>query len=574
MTPLQRSWRTLAAGFGLLFAVGCSAIPVEGPIRYHANEFSLLEYFDELDSPAEDLDLYVERRELVHTESGSRLLEIRFSFVAVRGFLGPEDVHRTTGSLFLPVDDRGAPTPRRGGDVLMTEYPPGFARTGFAFLREYGHRPPLELGIPSALVDIQGPLARDLRNFQNPAAAPGRTFTSLSQLAHSQLRGFQQSADFRDLVEWHLALAWARALTAVRTILANEADFDFLRVTLAAEGWSAVGAAQAAAIDAEVIGFVVCGWPHDFLDHQFVRWRRWEREARFDPLSAERPIPWRDSQELISFLTSSWGKPDPGCPSCKGGGDVWRNQFELASLLGPGAPLEDVYVLRLVGDSDLELPLDLEARAAAPAELLTPDVTRIPASAAGPSELRGVGAATFGPWSVPRPFPWDDLRYLHESESTLANAEAAESVLAWMQRQSYRREPPMLLASEGTKDGDIVVDVGVVETDAAILEVWLEVASIPDHADTDFRYEVRRDPDSSVGWRRVDAFFAGPGPQGVNVWRARFARENGRDQIYYPVVRTRSGDVWSSHSLPARPFWHLGDPASGRVRLVRPNVQP
>jgi len=519
------------------------------------------EYVSAFETAGDDIDLWIDESRTVRGDSGEALQAIGFSFVSYRGFIGAEDVHRSSGTVFLPA------SPSRAGEVAITELPPGITASGFPFVAEYGHRPALELGIATAIMDVRGPIATELRQFVNPDAAPGQSFVSEEQLAYSQLRAFQETADPRDLLEWHHALAWMRAIRAVQSVLESELGWDWTQVVLTAEGRGALAASQAAAFSPAVIGLVTCGWPADWLDYHFVRWRRWEREARHAPLASVQPIPWRNSQALVSFLVSRWEQPDPGCPSCQGSGSVWRGQYEVVTLRDTRA-LDHVRILRIVGDSDPDLPIDLEARLAAPAEALASFPRPLRSPSVGPMKDRPVGYAfPRGPWNVPRHPPWDELTYLPESRSTLAHEVAAEAALGWIQHVAGHRDLPGVVAFEGTIQGDLVLDFAILEGNAPVTEMWLELVDIGDDADSDFRRRLHRRTPEPMGWRRVEVFFNGPGRDGASLWRARFPLSLSRNQAYYPVVRTRAGDLSMSHSLPIRVFWNLGDPARGAARF-------
>jgi hypothetical protein len=75
-----------------------------------------------------------------------------------------------------------------------------------------------------------------------------------------------------------------------------------------------------------------------------------------------------------------------------------------------------------------------------------------------------------------------------------------------------------------------------------------------------------------MAWRRIDPLYAGhervtrstsPTPR----WRGYFPIDPSSNQAYYVVVRTRVGSLSTSHSLPIRVIWNLGDPAVGPARL-------
>jgi len=192
------------------------------------------------------------------------------------------------------------------------------------------------------------------------------------------------------------------------------------------------------------------------------------------------------NQALVSFLVSSFGKPDPGCPSCEGSGAVWRGQYELAALRDARA-LDHVRVLRIVGNSDPDLPIDLEARIAAPAEALESFPRPLRSSSSGPLEDMPTGYAyPRGPWAVQRFPPWEELTYLPDSRATLAHEAAAEAVLGWIQHAAGYRDLPRVLAYEGTTQGDLLIDFAILEGNSPVTDMWLQVVDIPDAADSDF----------------------------------------------------------------------------------------
>ncbi|MCA9751887.1 MAG: hypothetical protein KC591_06825 [Gemmatimonadetes bacterium] len=519
------------------------------------------------ESAEKDLDVWVTDPRILTVEDERRLLVTDFTFVAYRGFIGPDDVHRTSGTLFLPLDDHGEVSVRRGGDILVTEFPPGISTSDFDFVRAYGHRPALELDVATAIVDVRGPIVRDLRRFENPSSTSGEAFRSEEQLAYSQLRAFQRSAEATDLLEWHTGVAWIRAVKAVRDVMTDATGLTELPMTLVAEGRGALGAAQAAAVDRGVWGLVSVGWPMDWLDAHWVRWRRWEREARVRMMAELQPIPYGSSRDVVSFLRSSYREPDPECPSCPGSGQRWRSQLEIGVLKGQDrGPMDGVALLNVVGDSDPEWPIDLEARVA-----LSRDETAfalpspLPDGVAGPAEavLGGESSSSRGPWASRITTPWEALTYLPGAPSTLANETAARAALAWAERVAGNRETPPFVVMEGLKEGDVVVDIVARDAMTSVKEAWLWAVDVPDRADGDFKRAVHEG--SEMGWRRVPAFFAGPAPDGSSVWRARLPIVTGRNQAYYPVVQTRVAGRDAEYSLPVRVLWNLGDPGLGAV---------
>ncbi len=548
--------RRIALGIAvLLMTAACSAIRT-GPAGI-AQEAG----FDDRLYPsvaARDLDLVIDGRDSVRGPEGTRLSRIRFSFVAYSGYADETEVRRSTATLFLPLAEDGSPEIERG-DVLIAEFPPGSSAASFDLMNELGVRPAALLGVPAAVVDVRGPVLRDLGRFENPDAIDGASFKSEEQFAYAMLRSYQETGDFRLLWEQRVGTAWLRAVRATDVVLAREAGARSRRFVLAAERRGALGACQAAAVDASVHAVIACGWPLDWFDYHFVRWRRWERDSRYMPLAAITPSPYDDSASLLSFLSSSFGNPDPGCPPCVGTGQRWLGQFDLARLAT--GPLADVRLFLLVGDSDPDLPIDLEARSSAPLELL--------ATSPAPEEAMG---ASRGPFAEERPLPFDDLRYLTGSTSTLAHPEAAESILAWLQHMGGYRDRPRLRIEEAVADGDVRVTLIATEGNAVITGVELRLLEIDDAADSDFKASLHRKAPKPLAWRRVDPLFAGPDASRRSSfptarWRAFFPVNPSANQAYYVVVRTRVGALPTAHSLPIRAFWNRGDPAVGPARF-------
>jgi hypothetical protein len=552
----------LAAALMLVLCVGCAVPGPDSPLSLgpggvprFVSELYLL--------PAEvgdtDLDLRIADRQVVEGTLGEPLLRVRFSFVSYRGYVGIDDVHRSSGALFLPVDARGTANPARFGEVLLTEYPPGVSATGFPLYAEYGERPAIELGWPTAIVDLRGPIARELRYFRNPADSGGSTFTSEEQFALSMLYAFQETADFSLLYEQRVAQAWLRAIRAVDVLLLREIGERRSTFLLAGEGYGALGALQAAAAYPGVRGLVYCGWPLDWPDLHFTRWRRWEREARYYPLEDLQPLPYPDSQSLLSFLFSSQRKPDPGCPTCRAGGDLWTSQFDYHQLKERGL-LDHVRTLVLVGDSDPRYPLDLEIRASVPPQA----VAELPVHA---SDRTAPAAASRGPFAQELVLPFAALRYLRASRGTLAHEDAAEGVLAWLQTLSGFRDVPRLRVREALVGGDVELEILVREGNASVSSVEIYLTEIEDADDSDFKHALHRSPPGTMLWRRVDASYGGHTQDFGHRWLGSFPLNRSRNRAYYVIVRDRVGDLATAYSLPIRPLWNLGDPAIGPARF-------
>jgi hypothetical protein len=224
--------------------------------------------------------------------------------------------------------------------------------------------------------------------------------------------------------------------------------------------------------------------------------------------------------------------------------------------------LARVPLLLLIGDSDPDLPVDLEARASAPLELLA--ALPVP-DGAGPETERG-------PFARPRPLPFEDLRYLRDSPSTLANADAAESILGWMQHLAGYRDTPAVRLEEALVDGDVQVTVIATEGNAPVTEVEIRVLEIGQSGNSDFKGSLHRERPSAPSWRPVEPLYAGHdrpahGASSTARWKGYFPYDPSRDQAYYVLVRTRVGALSTSHALPIRVLWNLGDPAVGPARL-------
>jgi hypothetical protein len=556
----RRHCRAAALGvlpLAALSAAGCSAIRTGAASVDEAVGFDPSSYEGAL---RDDLELAIGAREVVEGGGGRAALRVRYSFVSYRGYPAEADVRRSSATLFLPLGADGAPRPSAGRDVFVVEYPPGASRSVFDLMGELGLAPATRLDVASAVVDVRGPVVRDLAGFENPDAGDRSGFAGEEQFAYAMLRSYAETGDLSLLWEQRVGESWLRAVRATEAVLAREVPAGSSRFVLAAEGRGAVGAAQAAAVDEGVGGLVLCGWPLDWMDFHFVRWRRWELDARHRPLAAIEPSSWQDSRELLSFLSSSWGDPDPGCPSCRGTGARWLAQFDLLRLRR--GPLAGVPMLLLFGDSDPELPIDLEARASAPPERL----------AALPQPAGTQPGDERGPFATERPRPFDDLRYLEDAPSTLANAEAAEAALGWIQHLVGYGDPPRLRVEEAIVGGDVEVTVAATEGNATVTGVGIRVLAIGELDASDFKAALHREHPVPLAWRRVDPLYAGhdrsaPGAHPTSRWKGYFPVDRARNQAYYVVVHTRAGSRESAHSLPIRALWHLGDPARGPVRL-------
>jgi hypothetical protein len=507
------------------------------------------------DVVAEDLDLEIRDREVVRGTLGERLLRIRFSFVSMRGYPLEEDVIRSSGAVFFPVDEKGRARPANPNEVLVTEFPPGSSGRAFDLFAEYGERAAIELGVAAAIIDLRGGLAASLRSLANPSAGDSAAYTSEDQFALVMLREFAETADFAALYEYQLGQAWLRAIKAMNRMLADEVPGENRRYMIVGEGYAALGAFQAAAVYRPVQSVVACGWPMDWLDLHYVRWRRWEREARWFPLEPVQPCPWSDSRALLSFLSSSYSNPDPGCPTCVAGGDLWMAQFNYADLKAAGA-LRGVRAFFLYGDSDPLLPIDLEIRSSVPEAALR----------SFPHPL-APGDLDLGPLAADVRLPYAGLAYLRGETSTIACADARRAVLAWMQHLAGYRDIPRVLVEESEQDGDVRLDVRVLEGNTEVSGVEVYLTEIDDGKSSDFRYALHRTPPEAMSWRRYDAIYGGPSSELRELWRAFIPITRTYNRAYQVVVRDRVGNLEAAHALPTRPLWYLGDPALGRVRF-------
>lgn len=545
MSRCLRGWPLL-----ILLVAGCAPL---GQVREARNTAAVFR----ADHPAlgargRGLDLFISDRRPVRTRSGVDLMRVDFSFISYDDYLAEGDQHRSTGAVFLTVDDDGEPMASRLPVALVTEYPPGSSRTGFPFFEEYGERPAAELGLVSAVVDIRGPIVSGLRDFQNPDDPLGGPFTSEEQFAYSMLRSYEETGSFDLLWEEQAAGAWIRAVSALREVIRRELGAEYPRFLLAGQGWGALAAAQAAAQDERVEGAVVAGWPLDWTDYHFVRWRRWERRGGYYPLGALSPTIWGDSREVLSFLSSSRGNPDPGCPTCEGDGLRWRRQYDLSELRRTGALDAALFVLE--SDADPDLPVDLLARASAPSD----EIHSLP-RANGPQEFQG-------PFSTPRALPLDDLRVLRDGTSSLARPDAAEAVRAWGQHLAGYRDVPFVRVAEEVQDGDLLVTVFVGEGNAPVTEVTLRTMEVDPLDAFDFKARRHLREPEPMAWRDIPVHYDGHGADFAGHWVGRFPLLAGTNQAYYVLVRSRVGDAVTEHSLPIRPLWHRGDPAQGPAR--------
>jgi hypothetical protein len=538
------SFRASIVGLGLAMIPACAPLPPVDPGGRPGWE---LERGTVVVS-ATDLDLQLSDRQVVRDDRGRTTVRLQFSFVSHRGYVGEFDVHRSAGTLWIPAGSDGAPR-RSASAAMITEYPPGSSVSRFPFFEEYGRRPASEIGTPAAVVDLRGPIVSELRNFENPDDPFGGPFTSEDQFAYSMLRSYEESGNTDLLWEESIARAWTRATEAVQTLLEEETGDGGLRILLAGQDWSAAGAVAAAARDERVAAVVVCGRPYDWMDHHFVRWRRWERRSGYPPLAAIEPTIWSGSRDVLSFLSSTWGNPDPGCPTCAGSGRRWREGYDTATLRSDGR--FPAGLLFVQGDADPALPIDGLARACAPEE-----------------ELRAVpGAGGFlGPFSRDRPLPIDDLCVLPDTTSTLAHPEAAAAVRGWTQHLAGYRDLPRIRVEERLQAGEVVVSVRVEEGNAPVTDVRMRLMEAGAVDPFDFKAPLHRTVPRAMPWRDVTLIYAGHDEDFRGRWEGRFPWITGSNQAYWIRVGTRVGDTAMGHSLPIRAFWHRGDPASGPAR--------
>jgi hypothetical protein len=547
--------RTLALVFGALIVSACASTESVRPNRTDpAPIFDPVIYQLPQDISMDDLALEIEDRGVVESASGENLLRVRFSFISFRGYPQVDDVHRSSGVIFFPVAADGRADPANATQMLVTEFPPGSSAGGFPLYEAYGEHPAIQLGIPAAIIDLRGPILATLRLLRNPSDPADGVFRSEEQFALTKLHEFAETGSFGALYEQRIGQAWLRALKCINRILANEVGEGRRRFMLAGEGYGALGALQAAASYQPIEGLVVCGWPLDWLDKHFVAWRRWEREAHYYPLEHVQPCPYADSQDLISFLSSSFHNPDPGCPTCLVGGEVWMAQFNYLNLRAAGA-LSDLQTFFLFGDSDPNLPIDLELRASVP-----PKSLRSFPAPPGPNVDRG-------PFSRELPMPFSDLAYVRGSTATLAHSDAAAAVVAWVQHLAGFRDIPIVSVDESEQEGQVQIDVSVIEGNAAVTGVEVYLVEIEDGDDSDFRHPLHRQPPEPMEWRRVDGIYSGHTQEFRQEWRSTFQFTSSMNRAYMVIVRDRVGNLESPHSLPIRTLWYLGDPAVGKVRL-------
>jgi hypothetical protein len=545
---MRRALR-FAAGGALLAAAACALAP-PGVSRSAGGMLAW-------DHPAlhvtdAELDARVTARKTARAADGTDLLRVDFSFVAYQGYVAEDDRHVSTGTIFFPLDDGGHPVGDDSHLLLVTEYPPGASRAGFDFLAEYGERPAAELGVPSAVVDVRGPVVSGLRFFVNPDDPGGGMFSGEAQFAYAMLRSYEESGDPQLLWEYQAAGAWLRALAALERLSAQELGSGDIRVLAVGEGWGALSAAQAGALDPEVAGVVAAGWPLDWMDYHFVRWRRWERRSGYDPLESLSPIAWSDSREVLSFLASTPQAPDPGCPACVGSGSAWRSRFDLHALRS--SRRLDAALFLLESDEDPDLPIDLLARACAPSD----ELHALPGN-----PPPGGGPAFQGPFATARALPYDDLRVLRGGRSTIARSDAAEAVRAWTQHLAGFRDLPRFTAEEEVRDGDLVVTAVVAEGNARVTDVLMRVIETSPSEPWDFKSSLHRTKPEPLAWHNVPVIYSGSDARFRGRWTARFPLLSGVNQAYTLAVRTRIGDAATEHSLPIRPLWNRGDPAEG-----------
>jgi hypothetical protein len=218
-----------------------------------------------------------------------------------------------------------------------------------------------------------------------------------------------------------------------------------------------------------------------------------------------------------------------------------------------------VRTLVLVGDSDPRFPIDPEARASVdPAAVAS--LPAYPAAPPPPQELEG------GPFAGRVRFPFQDLRYLERSASTIASPQAVEATIAWLQHLNGHRDLPRLRVVESVEDGNVRLDVVVHEGNAPPVHVEVHLTEIEGRHDSDFKHGPHQERPEPVAWRRFDAIYAGHESPGRSRWKAFFPVKPSLNQAYYVVVRDAVGGLESSHSLPIRPLWNLGDPAFGAAR--------
>lgn len=542
-TPLRRSVRAfrslrpaaLALSAAAAVALSGCALAPPGTSRPAAFRWNHPAAF----VPSRELDVRLSGRERVESASGKPLLRLDFSFVAYDGYVGADDVLASTGSLFLPIDRDGEPDVDGSRVLMITEYPPGTAATGFPFLAEYGEEPAALLGIPAAVVDIRGPVVSRLRGYVNPDDAAGDEFTSEEQFAYAMLRSFQETADEEYLWEYQAAGAWIRAIRAVTALLGGETDATHDLLLLCGERYGAVSAVQAAVSDERVAGVAMAGWPLSWPDYHEDRDERWEWYSRYRPLEAIQPSAYRDTGDVLSFLRSTRLEPDPGCPACIAGGGEWVAQYDVATLRRDRRLAAGLFLLE--GDEDPDFPIDLTARAAVPAAALAPPDERPGLPPAGPFATRSITA-------------YEDLRVLRGGSSRIARADAAEAVRAWAQSLGGFRDIPAIRAGETIVDGELLVTVSVYDGNARTTGISLRTVETPSREVVDFKAPVHRDPPQSMDWREIPPHYAGHTAATGGEWTARIPLSPVTNQAYAVSVRSRAGELETEHSLPIRPL--------------------
>lgn len=541
--------------FAVVFGSGCAA--TESNRRASTSPgvaFDPYLYALPREIAAEDHAFKVEDRALVPGENGSSLLRVKFSFVALRGFPSFDDVHRSSGILFVPADASGKADPSNHTEILITEFPPGASAGESEIVEEYGERPARTLGVPSVVVDLRGSLVSSLNLVPNSADPLGGVFSGETQFAMHQLHEFSIAGDDTVLLEYRLGQAWLRAMKAVALVLAQEMPGARPRYLLVGESWGAFGALQAAATHPAVCGVVSCGIPLDMRDFHFARWRRWEREAAYYPLERHQPLAFPDSRAVLSFLSSSFDDPDPGCPTCEAGGDEWLAQYNYLDLWGSGA-LESVESYFLWGEDDPDLPVDLPLRASvSPAERLS-----------FPGE--GEAGGTRGPLADFRRFPYTDAVILRGQTSTLACKSASDAVCAWLQHTSGYRDIPGIRAEESIKEGDVVLDIEIAEGNTTVTGIEVYFLEIDEAKNSDFLHSLHREKPEPPSWRRIDPLYTGHGRGFVQRYRATFPLTRTLNRAYRLSWKDRVGDLEAEHTLPVRTLWYLGDPALGPPRI-------
>jgi len=104
------------------------------------------------------------------------------------------------------------------------------------------------------------------------------------------------------------------------------------------------------------------------------------------------------------------------------------------------------------------------------------------------------------------------------------------------------------------------------EGNAAVLSVVLEMLDVGERDAPDFKAALRRLPPERVPWRSVPTRYVGHDASFAGWWQAEAPMLPGRDYAWRVAVRTRAGDVATTHHLPVIPVRTFGDPA-GPPRL-------